>query len=487
MNRDIHIVFDDREPISDALRRVVGERRYGDIVFQRHSVFEHFLATLPAWAKGSVVRLTGAESVAALRATLERGGDDATMLLVSARAAMPDRDDLARLVERLPYAKENFADRLYRPLIVFLHDAHGLMEEWQRFERAPLNAWEQPWRGYARLTSLAERDLGDFKQFLTLFAASTATRHFNHLKTDQYHCVKSSTDRDKIAAEHAFYGLVPEAMRPWLVQPFGFKDDGAQASYRMLRHYMADAAVPWSHGAFDAHGFASFLERLFFFLGERPRRPCDDAEARAMSEALFVEKPKARIEQFLADAEGRRIDALASHLPLPGLDAASQLERYLKAYAKHQRKMTLDHAVIGHGDPCLSNILYDHNSHLLLLIDPKGATDEAALWTNPLYDYCKVSHSVLGDYDFINSGMFDIALETGNTPTLRLMSYPHHTALKRLFEEAARETQYDFKALRLGEVSLFLSMLPLHLDHPSKVTAYLLRAKEILDEVEGAE
>ena len=148
--------------------------------------------------------------------------------------------------------------------------------------------------------------------------------------------------------------------------------------------------------------------------------------------------------------------------------------------------MTLDHAVIGHGDPCLSNILYDHNSHLLLLIDPKGATDEAALWTNPLYDYCKVSHSVLGDYDFINSGMFDIALETGNTPTLRLVSYPHHTALKRLFEEAARETPYDFNALRLGEASLFLSMLPLHLDHPSKVTAYLLRAKEILDEVEGA-
>ncbi len=484
MNRHIHIVFDDRELVSDALRRLVGDRRYGDIVFQRRAVFEHFRAALPAWAAGKLLRLTDAESVASLRSTLERGSDDAAVLIVCARAAVPNQSALTQLIERLPYAKESFADRLYRPLIVFLHDAHGLMEQWQRFEQAPLSAWEQPWRGYARLESVTGQDLGDFNQFLTLFAASTATRHFNRLETDQYHCVKSSTDRDKIAAEHKFYTLVPEAMRPWLVQPFDFQDDGAKASYRMLRYYMADAALPWAHGAFDADSFAAFLERLFFFLAERPRRPCDGAQASAMAEELFVQKPTARIEQFLADDAGRRIDGLAANLPLAGLDAASQLERYLKLYGQHQRQMTLDHAVIGHGDPCLSNILYDQSNQLLMLIDPKGACDAEALWTNPLYDYCKVSHSVLGDYDFINGGMFDLALDADNAPTLRLMNYPHHAALQGIFKEAAHKTPYDFRALRLGEASLFLSMLPLHLDYPSKVTAFLLRAKEILDEVE---
>lgn len=484
MNHAIHIVFDDREPVTDALRRLVGERRYGDIVFRRRRVFEHFLAGLPEWAAAKTLRLVDAASVAGLRSTLEEGGDDTAVFVVSARAALPNRDALKELIERLPYAKENFTDRLYRPLIAFLRDAHSLMEQWPRFEQAPLNAWEQPWRGYARLKSVPAQDLADLDQFLTLFAASTATRHFNHLETDQYHCVKSSSDRAKIKAEYAFHALVPEAMRPWLVQPFDFKDDGKMASYRMLRHYVADAALPWAHGAFDADGFASFLTRLFFFLAERPRRPCAGEQARALSEELFVRKPTERIQQFLADDVGRRIDALAANLPRPGLDAASQLERYLRLHAQRQQDMTFDHAVIGHGDPCLSNILYDHGSQLLLLVDPKGATDEAQLWTNPLYDFCKVSHSVLGDYDFINGGMFDLVLEEDNSPTLRLMSYPHHVALKRVFEAAMRKTPYDFRALRLGEASLFLSMLPLHLDHPSKVTAYLLRANEIMDEVE---
>jgi hypothetical protein len=39
--------------------------------------------------------------------------------------------------------------------------------------------------------------------------------------------------------------------------------------------------------------------------------------------------------------------------------------------------------------------------------------------------------------------------------------------------------------MRLGEASLFLSMLPLHIDYPNKVIAFMLKASQILDEVEG--
>jgi hypothetical protein len=138
---------------------------------------------------------------------------------------------------------------------------------------------------------------------------------------------------------------------------------------------------------------------------------------------------------------------------------------------------------VGHGDPCFSNILYDQQRYLLKLIDPKGATTEADLWTHPLYDICKVSHSVLGDYDFINSGLYRVGFTDSNDLLLHL-EHTNHPALKQQFLRQLRKLGIDPRVVRLGEASLFLSMLPLHSDHPNKVMAFMLRARQILDEVE---
>ena len=40
-------------------------------------------------------------------------------------------------------------------------------------------------------------------------------------------------------------------------------------------------------------------------------------------------------------------------------------------------------------------------------------------------------------------------------------------------------------SVRIYEASLFLSMLPLHMDNPHKVFAFILNAKNILEEIEG--
>lgn len=44
---------------------------------------------------------------------------------------------------------------------------------------------------------------------------------------------------------------------------------------------------------------------------------------------------------------------------------------------------------------------------------------------------------------------------------------------------------HDVRVMRLGEASLFLSMLPLHMDYPNKVIAFMLKARQLLDEVAG--
>ncbi|HVE54608.1 MAG TPA: hypothetical protein VNB23_14605, partial [Ramlibacter sp.] len=281
------LVLDDRERAEDQVRAIVGARRYGEIVFRRRNLADHFREGLPDWARARLVHLRTPEDVAKLRGTLERSSDETAVLLCAGRAGFPDADRLRQLVERVPYADHDFTDRHYKPLVVYLRNAHRLIDWWPRFEAHPVHQWDGPWAGSLRLESVVPMDLGQVREFLSFISGATATRHFNEVAMDAYFFSKSSTDKEKMRAEYAFYGLVPERMRPWLVQPFDYRDDGDRASYRMMRYYLADAALQWVHGAFDADSFAAFVDRLLFFVEQRPARPAGRGEAATLARELF--------------------------------------------------------------------------------------------------------------------------------------------------------------------------------------------------------
>jgi len=483
LHQNILLILDDREFASGEVRSLVGSRHFGDIIFKRRALIEHFRASLPEWAGKRLIHLRTTDDFVTLRAMLEASSGDCAACVIAGRAGFMEPARLHQLIERLPYAEEDFTDRLYKPLLVFLRNAHRLVEKWAAFEAAPLHAWEHAWQGSQRVQSVQPLDLAKIGDFLSFTCGSTATRHFNQVKIDDYYYTKSSTDRRKMLSEYSFYGLVPESLRPWLIQPFDYQDHGDSASYKMLRYYLADAALQWVHGAFEAETFVSFVDRLLFFLAERPRRACSKEQSAAVARELFVTKIEARAKQFLVLDEGQRINALAASAT-PELDLKQQLERYQRLYTRYEKGFVFEHMVVGHGDPCFSNVLYDQQRYLLKLIDPKGAVNEEELWTHPLYDLCKVSHSALGDYDFINNGLYSVGFADNNDLVLRL-GHTNHAALKPIFQRRVRAMGHGERIMRLGEASLFLSMLPLHIDYPNKVIAFMLKAKQILDEVEG--
>ena len=45
------------------------------------------------------------------------------------------------------------------------------------------------------------------------------------------------------------------------------------------------------------------------------------------------------------------------------------------------------------------------------------------------------------------------------------------------------ENGFDYLTVRIYEASLFLSMLPLHIDNPHKVFGFILNVKNILEEI----
>lgn len=482
LHKRILLIVDDREFAEREVRSVVGARRFGDIIYRRRALIDHLKSALPEWSRESLFHIRTADDLRGLRGCLEQSPEDTAALVIAGRAGFPEPRRLTQLIERLPYAEDNFTDRFYKPLVVFMRNAHRLRDDWAGLENSPLHFRELAWHDHERLQSVVPVDLANLRDFLTFTSGSTATRHFNEVEVDTYYYTKSSSDKRKMLAEYSFYNLVPESMRPWLIQPFDYREKEDRASYRMMRYYLADTALQWVHGAFDHTSFQAFVERLLFFIRERPSRLCTAAESGALTQRLFVAKVEDRIRAFLAMADGQRINNLAKNSK-PALDIERLLERYRALYTKHASRFASDHTVVGHGDPCFSNILYDQQRYLLKLIDPKGAVTEDELWTHPLYDVCKISHSVLGDYDFMNNGLYDVRL--GDTNDLALhVNHSNQAALKPVFLEAVRALKFDYKAMRLGEASLFLSMLPLHIDHPNKVLAFMLRADSILEEVE---
>ena len=118
---------------------------------------------------------------------------------------------------------------------------------------------------------------------------------------------------------------------------------------------------------------------------------------------------------------------------------------------------------------------------MIRFIDPKGALVEEELWTNPYYDIAKLSHSICGLYDFFNCGLYDIVLNEDLKFELKI-DFNNEKYIE-LFRRKLLDSDIDFKKIRVYEASLFLSMLPLHMDFPKKVFGFLLNGLSILNDI----
>ena len=129
-----------------------------------------------------------------------------------------------------------------------------------------------------------------------------------------------------------------------------------------------------------------------------------------------------------------------------------------------------------HGDFCFSNIFYDPKLDSIKVIDPRGSIDDLnKRITGAIeYDVLKLAHSFIGNYDKIIAGHFNIVKINGmeiiefDEPSKELESY--------FFKKAKCEYNIDKNFIILGQISLFLSMIPLHNDRPDRQNAFYLNA-----------
>ena len=325
-------------------------------------------------------------------------------------------------------------------------------------------------------------DLSSFDEFIKYITSGFDARFFNTLEGDQYTVTKRSFNKEKIKSEYQFYYFLPKEMQHWFVQPYSYEESDQTASYTMERMHMTDLAIQYVHGALSLEDLDQILCQLFYFLRTRCTKRLSKEEYEEQSSGLYLNKVLRRLEEFKKSPYFEKMNRMIG-VGTAYEDVDSIFSHYEALYKQIYDRYSFEAlAVVSHGDLCFSNILYQRHANILRMIDPKGAKEEADIWMNPWYDLAKLSHSICGRYDFFNSGLYQV--EIGADLKLKLHIDFENQAYVELFQKHLKENQFSYPIVRLYEASLFLSMLPLHMDNPQKVFGFLLNGIEILQEVE---
>ena len=477
------IFYDDMMPKSEAIREVIGDKGFADVVIKKKqlaAVCEDAIRQVYPNGKWRIIR--SFYELPEVLQQLAKEAPDSRILHVFADSLIIDPEAAGLTWQKLPFveepfrvmAKEKCAAVMFPDVPSYAAFLHAIKRDHMTTEEAAEITQDMPIDGTI--------DIGKTENFIQCITGNFDSRYFNSVHGDDITLTKTSTDKRKIKAEYTYYHLLPDEMKMWFVMPFSYQEGETTASYQMEHLHITDLAIKWVHGAISPTEFSALLEKYFTFFEARRQKPVSKETYQSTADALYVNKVRQRIAKLKTLPQYQKIAEILQATNGLTIDALADRYFRLKQSIEARQSYPLV-SVIGHGDPCFANTLYHKSTQMLKFIDPKGALTEADLWTHPYYDVAKLSHSICGNYDFFNNGLFEIKIDAAFRSEL-VIDFDNRPYVKR-FRTCLEAHGFDYLTVRIYEASLFLSMLPLHIDNPHKVFGFILNAMRILEEVEN--
>lgn len=478
------IVFDDTKQKSEIINDIIGDKGFSDVVVKRRKLEDYYKNEIESIFSDVIwKKIVSSYEYSDLLNYLETIKDNSIRVIhCFSNYIISDIDKAMLCFKKVKYIEEEYLVLCGNTVAAIMFHS---MDEYIKFCES-VNQGRNAWDLARNINNTMEIeglvDISVIDNFIQCITGNFDSRYFNSLKGNEYILVKSSTNKKKIKAEYSFYHLLPEDMKYWFVIPFNYTENEKTASYSMERLYMTDLAIKWVHGSMDEEEFETLMDKYFYFFKSRHVRTCSEEEYRTISKSLYEDKVVERIADLkkLPEFEkvGKLLDACDDGISIDALvDKYFKLKHKIESGVKFSQEL-----VIGHGDPCFANAMYNKSTRTLKFIDPKGALCEEELWTNAYYDIAKLSHSVCGRYDFFNNGLFDIRIDGSFEYELDIPF--DNSKFINIFRRKVEENGFDYLTVRIYEASLFLSMLPLHIDNPHKVFGFILNVRNILKEIE---
>jgi hypothetical protein len=327
------------------------------------------------------------------------------------------------------------------------------------------------------------RDFGHIQTYFRSRCAITTARSFNTLAIDATTVRKSSDDRDKMAAEAAWFQNLPAAAQPYTARLLETGEAEGVAFYRTEYQYAPTLAELFVFASIGRPTWRNILRSCqdFLSLCAAQRGPGKGDECLG---ELVVSKTMERLERFQAETgfgitQPTRLDGK----PMPSLvQIAERISALINLHSGRPETLM-------HGDFCFSNILYNSRAGRISVIDPRGYVQagQNSMFGDTRYDLAKLAHSVIGHYDHIMAGRYAVRRDGRHGFAISFETSAADAwlqgALAEIEVDGVRAGSAEIRAITTG---LFLSMLPLHADRPDRQDAFIanaLRLYAALDDV----
>ncbi|MDG6777382.1 hypothetical protein QCB44_01545 [Thiomicrorhabdus sp. zzn3] len=327
-------------------------------------------------------------------------------------------------------------------------------------------------------------DAGHINTYFNTRSCLTSERCFNSISINKNVVTKKGLHDDKIAAEAYWFQTVPSGIKrltPNLIES-GIDADGRSFYSIEYLYYMPlnELAV---HGRLPIEAWVGIFDACLEYFEEAKQTQVPSELLGYLSierETLFKQKSYLRVKAFEKNSRIRFDQpVLFNDQPLP---AINQIVDELIGLAL---KIPAQFSVI-HGDFCFSNIIYDSRSRSVKLIDPRGimSNGSQSIYGDLVYDYAKFMHSLVGYYDFIIAGSYELNIEGQNIKFKINVRDDMDSLLSLILHKEIVEGISAESVLPLT-ILLFFSMLPLHSDSEERQYALLANALRLYCEYKG--
>lgn len=329
------------------------------------------------------------------------------------------------------------------------------------------------------LTSVFEDTWLDFGHVTTYYNSKrefTTQRCFNNLKITTQYVEKSGSQYNKLKAEATWFESLPANIRLFTPQYLGSCDESTEFSYKIEYLYNLALNEVFVFSEISILLWREIFKSCFEFLNSARSHQGPSCEA---SLKRFVQsKSESRIKSYPENLNS----FIDNEWRINGSEYVS-FESMFDDTMSVISEGEGDKSTLIHGDFCFSNILYDFRSKRIKVIDPRGITEnnEISQFGNIKYDYAKISHSIIGLYDWILAEKYDLNINYERSEIdFNIYIDKRITAIQQEFLRQLEEnTNIGKKELYALQVHLFISMIPLHSDSPERQLALLANSYRI--------
>jgi hypothetical protein len=321
-------------------------------------------------------------------------------------------------------------------------------------------------------------DCGNVDNYYQTKIELLRSRAFNNLHYDPLlgTITKTSRDKNKIVNEIGWYRSLPDRLKTIAPRLVDYSLD--RNPHYTLEYYGYNTLQEYYiSGALEEQFWHSILNHLLLLHEEfkKFKKPVNKKQMHDM----YVRKTFDRLEDAMTNKELKDILSFPE-LTINGekykgfFELKELLLTRLQKYIKGVKQFG-----IVHGDLCFSNILFDINSKVIKLVDPRGSFGKPGVFGDTNYDLAKLRHSISGNYDFIVSDMFHLDSDRNR---FSFQTFSKNTEVPKLFDRLLSKHS-KIEDIKLIEGLLFISMVPLHYESVKRQTAMYLTGVKLLNEV----